>query len=233
MSEPVENPQEALLDAALAHVPFDGWSDATMKAALVDASIDSALARVFYPRGAVDLALAFHRRGDAEMVRRLGDADLGDMRFRDRIAAAVRYRLEAVPDKEMVRRGTALFALPQHAPDGAKAIWDTADLIWRTLGDSSDDINWYTKRATLSGVYGATVLYWLGDDSADCERTWAFLDRRIDNVMQFEKVKAQFRENEFLKTLFAGPNRALGRVKAPSHPHRTDLPGSNMGERQE
>ncbi|MEL7126527.1 MAG: COQ9 family protein [Pseudomonadota bacterium] len=222
MSQTPKQITEQLLDAALMHVPFDGWSETTFRAAAADAGIDRAMARAVCPRGAVDLALAYHARGDAAMVARLKSDDLPE-RFRDKIAAAVRFRLEAVEDKEAVRRGTTLFALPMHAADGAKAIWGTADHIWSALGDTSDDINWYTKRATLSGVYSATVLYWLGDDSIDNQATWEFLDRRIDGVMQIEKVKAQVRDSKVLSSLLAGPNWILGQVKAPQQ--RNDMPG--------
>ena len=206
--------KEALLQAALSHVAFDGWTDATFQAAVRD--VAPAVARAVCPRGAVDLALAYHAAGDQAMVARLQSEDLSALRFRDRIAAAVRYRLETVGDKEAVRRGTTLFALPTHAADGAKAIWGTADAIWTALGDTSDDVNWYTKRATLSGVYSATVLYWLGDDSTDHQATWAFLDRRIDNVMQIEKLKSQVRENPVLSRLMAGPNKLMEAIKRPS-----------------
>lgn len=221
-----ESQKDKLLDAALAHVAFDGWSDATLRAALRDAGMDAALGRVLFPRGAVDLALAFHQRGDREMLRRIRRSDMSGLRFRDRIAAAVRHRIEAIEDREAVRRGSTLFALPLYAPDGAKAIWGTADKIWEALGDTSDDINWYTKRATLSGVYGATVLFWLGDQSEDNAATWAFLDRRIDDVMQVEKIKAQVRDNPVLSRLLAGPNWVLGKVKAPHRAPEVNLPGS-------
>jgi ubiquinone biosynthesis protein COQ9 len=145
------------------------------------------------------------------------------MRFRDRITQAVRWRLEGA-DREAVRRGTTLFALPMHAADGAKAIWGTADAIWSALGDTSQDINWYTKRATLSAVYGATVLYWLGDDSLGAQATWEFLDRRIEDVMRIEKAKASLRENPLGKALLAGPMKLMERVKAPTLPD--DLPGN-------
>lgn len=176
-----------------------------------------------YPRGAVDMALAFHRQGDAEMVARLKAADLGEMRFRDRIAAGVRMRLE-LADREVVRRGMTLFALPQHASDGAAALWGTSDLIWTTLGDSSRDVNWYTKRATLSAVYSSTVLYWLGDDSEGHAATWAFLDRRIDNVMSFEKFKAKARDSKLARAFMAGPGKILETIKAPGSP-RPNYPG--------
>lgn len=217
--------KQQLLDAAIDHVPFDGWSEATFQAAVRDTGIDSTMAAAVCPRGAVDLAIAYHLRGDALMLERLGDTDLGDLRFRDRIATAVRYRMEAISDKEAVRRGTTLFALPTHAGDGAKLIWGTCDAIWTALGDTSDDVNWYTKRMTLGGVYSATVLYWLGDNSEGHAATWAFLDRRIENVMQIEKLKAQVRESPTLSKLMAGPNWMLGRIKAPQQRPDADLPG--------
>ncbi|NSX53717.1 COQ9 family protein [Parasulfitobacter algicola] len=226
---PYDKVKNQLLDAALLHVPFDGWSEATFMAAIAESGIETGLARSICPRGAVDLAIEFHHRGDAAMVARLKSAKLGELRFRDKIATAVQYRIEVIEDKEAVRRGTALFALPQHATDGAKLIWGTCDLIWDTLGDTSDDINWYTKRATLSGVYGSTILYWLGDDSVGNQATWDFLNRRIDNVMQFEKIKAQVNDNPILKQVFAGPNWVLSKVKAPSRMPRVDLPGSWNG----
>ncbi|MDQ2089817.1 COQ9 family protein [Marimonas arenosa] len=216
--------KEKLLDAALSHVPFDGWSDETFNAAIRDTGLAPGLARGLCPRGAVDLAIAYHKRGDRQMVERLAQTDLSALRFRDRIATAVRFRLEAVEDREIVRRGMTLFALPQYGPDGARLLWETADLIWRALGDGSDDINWYTKRATLSGVYSATVLYWLGDDSEDHAATWDFLDRRIGDVMKFEQFKANMRANPGLMRLLKGPLDVLGRIRAPK-PH-DDMPGS-------
>ncbi len=225
MTNPYEDAKDKLLDAALVHVAFDGWSEATFRAAISDSGLDDALARSICPRGAVDLALANHARGDKAMLERLKTTDLTALKFREKVALAVRFRLEAADDKEAVRRGTTLFALPQHAGDGAKAIWGTADIIWDALGDPSDDYNWYTKRATLSGVYSATVLYWLGDDSLDHQATWDFLDRRIENVMQIEKLKAQVNDNPLLKPLMAGPNWLLSQIKPPSRMPRVDLPG--------
>ena len=219
------SPKEKLLQAALMHVPFDGWSPATFDAAVADSGVERAVADSVCPRGAVDLAIAYHNQGDAEMVRRMQETDLGAMRYSERVAAAVRFRLEAVEDKELVRRGTTLFALPMYAGDGARAIWGAADAIWTALGDTSEDVNWYTKRATLSGVYSATVLYWLGDSSQDHADTWAFLDRRIENVMQIEKLKAQVNNNPVLGKLMAGPNWLLSRVKAPNPLPQSDFPG--------
>jgi len=155
------------------------------------------------------------------MLARLKQAELGEMRYSARVAAAVRYRLEAVDDKELVRRGTTLFALPAYAPDGARLIWETCDAIWTALGDTSDDLNWYTKRATLSGVYGATVLYWLGDESEGHAATWAFLERRIEDVMRIEKAKAVLGQNKLFGDLLG---RVTEAVRAPEP--ATDMPGT-------
>jgi len=218
-----------LLAAIKPHVPFDGWSERAFRAAIVDSGVEPAVARGVCPRGAVDLAAAFHREGDVAMLRRLQEAELGHMRLREKVAAAVRFRLEAVEDRELVRRASSLFALPPYAAEGARLVWGTADAIWTALGDRSDDVNWYTKRATLSGVYSATVLYWLGDDSEGAARSWAFLDRRVDDVMRFEKLKAQVNDNPVLRPLLYLPNRALGMIRAPSAASRSDLPGSLSG----
>ncbi len=214
-----------LLDAILPHVAFDGWSPTAFEAAIEDAGITRAVAQASCPRGAVDLAVAFHERGDAQMVAALKAADLGAMRFRDKVAHAIRLRLAAVDDKEAVRRGTTLFALPHMVPLGTRLIWGTADQIWTALGDTSTDANWYTKRLTLSGVYASVVLYWLGDDSLDGQATNAFIDRRIEDVMQFEKVKARVNDNALLKPITRPLGRLMSAIKAPAATPPTDLPG--------
>ncbi len=216
---------EALLDAISIHVAFDGWSKDSFEAAVMDAGVDMADALAACPRGAYDLAIAYHKRGDQMMLARFKTEDLSDLRYSEKIAALVRFRIEAVGDKEAVRKASALFALPANAGDGAKLIWNTCDLIWNALGDTSDDVNWYTKRATLSGVYGSCVLFWLGDDSEGNADTWAFLDRRIENVMQIEKIKAGVRKNPLLTGLFAAPNWFLSQIKAPSSQRMQDVPG--------
>ncbi len=222
----MERVKSQILQAALPHVTFDGWSDVSLAAAIADSGAEPGLARALFPRGGVDLAVAYHRMGDAAMTEALAGRDLAALRFRDGIALAIRLRLEAA-DKELVRRGSALFSLPQHMMEGAGLIWATADAIWTALGDPSRDLNWYSKRASLSAVYGATVLYWLGDTSEGDEATWAFLDRRIENVMQFEKAKAGMRQNRGLQALFKGPMKILERISAPHG--AADLPGKMKG----
>jgi ubiquinone biosynthesis protein COQ9 len=218
----MEQAKDRILDASLAHAPFDGWSAVTFQAALADSGVAAGLGDALFPRGGIDLAVAYHQRGDAAMRTAYDAIDKASLRIRDRIALAVRLRLEAA-DKELVRRGSALFGLPSHVLEGSRLIWGSADAIWAALGDTSRDLNWYSKRATLSAVYAATVLFWLGDTSEGDADTWAFLDRRIDNVMQIEKAKAGLRENPLGKALMRGPLKILERVHAPEPRH--DLPG--------
>lgn len=219
----METARDRLLEAALPHVPFDGWSQATLAAAIADSGLAPGLAAGLFPRGGIDLAVAYHRRGDRLMAGALAARnDLATLKIRERIALAIRLRLSGA-EREAVRRGAALFALPAHAAEGAGLIWGTADAIWTALGDPSRDINWYSKRATLSAVYGATVLYWLGDESADHAATWDFLDRRIGDVMSFEKTKAEWRESRLGKALMEGPLKLLERIHAPQG--KGDLPG--------
>ena len=217
--------RQKLLEAALPEVLFDGWGEPVFKAAIASSGIDPHLAHLACPRGSVDLAVAYHRAGDATMIAAVEAADLSAMRYRDKVAFCVRARLETA-DKDVVRRGVAFFALPQNAGEGTAAIWGTADAIWSALGDTSEDVNWYTKRTILSAVYSATVLFWLGDTSEGDKDTWAFLDRRIENVMQFEKLKAQANKVPFVKAFMNGPGRVLDRVRKPSATPPSDLPGS-------
>lgn len=216
----------AVLAAAMGHVAFDGWSAATLNAAITESGVAPALGRALFPRGGVDLAHAYHVAGDARMTEAMAARDLGGLRYRERVALAIRLRLETA-NVEAVRHGSALFALPHHAGEGAGLIWGTADAIWNALGDTSRDVNWYSKRATLSAVYGACALYWLSDTSGDKAETWAFVDRRIDNVMQFEKLKADFRNNPLGRAFMNGPMKILERISAPQG--RDDLPGQMKG----
>lgn len=222
---------QGLLDAVLPHVAFDGWSEAALGAGAADLGADDQTIKALCPRGAIDLAVAYHKRGDDQMAAAMAEADLAAMRYSERVAFALRQRL-AHADREAVRRGTALFSLPLHAAEGAALIWGTADRIWNELGDTSRDVNWYSKRAILSAVYSSVVLFWLGDESGGDE-TDAFIDRRIGNVMQFEKTKAQLRESKTFGPLMRGIGQALSGIRAPHLEPASDLPGYWAPEGQE
>lgn len=213
-----------IVAAALPHVAFDGWSDATLRAAAAEVGMPLQSARALFARGGIDLAVAAHRIGDEDMRRRLAAADLAGLRFRDRIALALNLRIAAAADRESVRRASALFALPHLLPTGAALVWGTADAIWTALGDTSRDGNWYTKRATLAAVWTATVLYWLGDTSAGGTATRDFIDRRIAEVMRFEATKARARDMAVLRPVTGALSRLMAGIAAPGR-GRDDLPG--------
>ena len=173
----------------------------------------------------MDLAFDLHKQGDADMHAAYHAHSPAPTSVREKIAAALWCRLAVNPDRELVQKATQLFALPQHAGTGAQLVWGTCDAIWDMVGDTSDDVNWYTKRATLAGVYASTVLYWLGDDSPDYTKTRDFIDRRIANVMQIEKAKSALRDNPVTGAFMAGPMAALlGRIRKPAE-MPSDLPG--------
>ena len=214
---------DALLDAMLPHVAFDGWSPVALAVAVDELGLSEAEAKALAPRGAIDLAVAYHRRGDLAMLERLESSDLDDMRFRDKVATALRFRVEAMDDREAVRRASTLFSLPVNAAEGARLVWETADHVRKALGDTSEDGNWYSKRATLSAVWASVVLYWLGDDSPGFQKTYEFIDRRIENVMQVEKMKGQLRANPLTKPLMDLQASFFSRMHPPKASE--DVPG--------
>ncbi len=185
----------AILDAALKQVPFDGFTAHVLEAAGAEAGADAqSLARLF-PDGPLSLVEAFSDWADGEMTARLAKAKLDEKKIRTRITLAVQTRLEILrPRKEAARRAAAFLTLPPHAPLGTKLLYRTVDAMWRAAGDTSTDFNFYTKRAILAGVYSTTVMRWFTDDSEDEQATNEFLARRIENVMQFEKLKAQVKD---------------------------------------
>ncbi|MEM9782470.1 MAG: COQ9 family protein [Pseudomonadota bacterium] len=215
-ADPVADARVKLVEAAVPNVVFDGWSSETLERAIEDTGIDRQLAAMAFPRGGVDMALAFHALMDERLKEDLAGRDLSTMKIRERVTFCVRRRLELIDDeRDAVRRGATLLSLPIYARDSAAAIWSTADIIWTACGDTADDYNWYTKRAILSSVYSATLLYWLGDTSEGSANTWAFLDRRIENVMQVERMKAAVNANPLTRMAFAPLNRALSMVRPP------------------
>jgi ubiquinone biosynthesis protein COQ9 len=185
----------AVLAAALPHAAFDGFTDAVLEKAAAEADVSKAdLARLF-EGGPLSLIEYYSHWADAQMEAALAGMDLGAMKIRARIAAAVMARLHALkPHKEAARRAAAMLSLPMHAALGAKLAWRTVDAMWRAAGDTSTDFNFYTKRGILAGVYGSTAMRWFNDDSADEAATHEFLAARIENVMQFEKFKAKAKE---------------------------------------
>lgn len=195
--------REALLARALVHVPFDGWTETSLRAAAADLNYDWSMARRVFPRGVRDLIGFFDVDVDRRMVAAFDDMDLESLRIRERIVATVRKRLEiCMPHREACGRLIAYYALPGNAVAGLRVMYRSVDLMWRAAGDTATDFNFYSKRGLLAGVYSSTILFWLYDRSEDCADSWAFLDRRIANVMEIQKTRGRLEQGV----------EALGRV---------------------
>lgn len=187
-----EEQRDRLLEAALVHVPFDGWSRRSLLAGARDLELEAGLARRLFPRGGDDLLAQLERWADRRMLARFGPEDLAAMRMRERIAALVRARLEALaPHREAMRRAVAARLLPGNAMAGCASLWRTVDLMWSLAGDQAEDYSYYTKRSLLAGVWTSTFLFWLEDRSDGFRDSWAFLDRRIGDVMQIGAMRAR------------------------------------------
>jgi len=202
--------RDALIMAALPQVPFDGWSAKSLRAAGESAGLGADAARRLFPNGPKDAVAHFMDLADRLMLQDLAAVDLASMKVRARITLGVRTRLERwTPHREAVRRALALTPLPTFTGGSFRGWYNTVDAIWRAAGDTATDFNFYTKRGLLAAVYGSTVLFWLDDRSENCAATWAFLDRRIADVMQFPQWKA--RVTSRLKAL-PDPRRFLERL---------------------
>lgn len=195
MSDALTALRDEILLAALPHVPFDGWTGRAMAAGARDLGRDVADADRAFPYGAVDMISHYSDLADRRMVAEMERRGVAQMKVRERIAAAIRIRLEdAAPHKDALRRALTVLALPTNAPAALRSLYRTVDAIWRAAGDTATDWNFYTKRGLLAGVFSSTVLCWLDDTSEDHTETWAFLDRRIEDVMRVPKVTARLRD---------------------------------------
>jgi ubiquinone biosynthesis protein COQ9 len=202
-----------LVEAMLPHVPFDGWSRAAAERACEDLGVPPERSRIVFPGGAGDMVAAYTELADRRMLEGLAGVDLGALKIRNRIRLLVRTRLEqAAPHREAVRRTLAVLAMPQNLGLSTRLLWRSADTMWRAAGDTATDFNHYTKRLLLGGVYSSTLLVWLDDKSEGFAETWAFLDRRIENVMRIEKAKARFAGGGERRPSLT---RFLGRLRYP------------------
>lgn len=217
-----ELPADPTLDEIRAHLAplipanaaFDGWTPETVTLAAEQAGVDPDVARLALKGGAVAMIDAWFRSVDYAMAARLPVEQLAAMKIRERITALVWGRMEILaPNREALRRALAILAMPQNAPAAACMGWRAVDLMWRLAGDKATDFNHYTKRLTLGAVYGSTVLALLDDATPDLSDTRAFLERRIENVMQFERIKSDWKaRSEHRPSL----SRFIGRLRYPA-----------------
>ena len=211
--DPTLDEMRAALGAAIPlQAMFDGWGDAALAAAAASLGLDPGHARLAFPDGTVGMIDAWYASIDTRLAAAFPPERIAAMKMRDRIGALILARLDLVrPTKQAAR--TALALLARHPVQAGKLGWRAADTMWRIAGDTATDLNHYTKRLTLSAVYGSTMLVWLDDESEGEADTRGFLDRRLADVMRIEKLKAQFKpdpERQFSVT------RLLGRLRYPA-----------------
>ena len=197
-----------------AHAAFDGWGEAALAMAAGELGVPADRARLAFPGGAAEMIDAWFDWIDKAMLEAFPPEKIAEMKIRDRIRNLLLFRLQLLaPHREALRRALASLALPRNAPRGAALAWRSADRIWRLAGDVATDFNHYSKRAILIGVYASTTMIFLDDASEDLAGTKAFLDRRIEDVMRFEKAKAGWKGS-------ASPHfslsRFLGRLRYPA-----------------
>jgi ubiquinone biosynthesis protein COQ9 len=189
-NDPYTEEKARILDAALIEADFDGWSLETLRRAADKAGLGREAQRLAFPRGVMDLVAYYSQRMDDAMEVALASRDLSSLKVREKIALAVRLRIEALGvHKPAAQRALQFLTLPPFAGEGIKNLYRTVDRIWRAAGDTSSDFNFYTKRVLLAGVYAATLAKWLEDESEGSQASWAFLARRIEDVMRIEKAK--------------------------------------------
>ena len=217
-----ELPVDPTLDEVRAHLApllpanaaFDGWTPEAVRLAAEQAAIDPDVARLAFKGGAVAMIDAWFKSVDHAVAARLPAETLAGMKIRERITELVWARLQVVaPDREALRRALAVLALPQNGLAAARMGWRAVDLMWRLAGDTATDFNHYSKRMTLGAVYASTVLALLDDETAEFTDTRAFLERRIDNVMQFERLKADIKGSG---THRPSLSRFVGRLRYPA-----------------
>jgi ubiquinone biosynthesis protein COQ9 len=208
---PLEKLRRQLALAVGENAVFDGWTRAAVDSAAQQLGVDPVQARLAMPKTQTGMTDLYIQEVDRALEAFFTPERLADLKIRDKIRSLVWKRLEIMgPAREAVRRALAILAMPQNIPLALRISWRSADLMWRIAGDTSTDFNHYTKRMTLGAVYGSTLLVWLDDQSEGWMDTAAVLDRRIDDVMKFEKWKAQWRGSEHLSL-----SRFLGRLRYP------------------
>lgn len=212
-STPLEKIRARLALGVGENAVFDGWTAQAVDSAAAQLAIDPAQARLAFPKAKVDMIEAYIAAVDAAMAAAFPPDKIAAMKVRDRIRSQLWFRLETMaPAREALRSGLAILAMPQNAPRALAIGWRSADLMWRTAGDTASDFNHYTKRLTLGAVYGSTLVAWLDDQSEGFADTAAFLDRRLGEVMRFEKWKAQWSGENLRRPSLS---RFLGRLRYP------------------
>jgi ubiquinone biosynthesis protein COQ9 len=204
----------ALAPAVAEAVAFDGWTELAVTNAAEFEGADPEVARFAFKGGAMAMIAAWIASIDRAMAAALPAETLAGLKIRERIRTLVQFRLDALAGKEeALRRALAIMAMPHNAVASLRLGWSSADAMWRLAGDTATDYNHYTKRMTLGALYASTLAVFAHDDSEGHAETRAFLERRIEDVMRFEKAKAQLLRPDAERFSLA---RFLGRLRYPA-----------------
>ncbi len=201
----------ALAPIIARNAAFDGWSKAAVEMAASQAGVDPVIAALAFDGGAMAMIDAWFAHIDTEMIAACPSETLDAMKIRQKITSLVEARLAAMEaDRESLRRALSILAMPQNMARAAQLGWRAADHMWRAAGDTSVDYNYYTKRSILAGISAASLLVFVNDKSDNHAETSAFLARRIEGIMRFEKAKARFTRNAERRPSLA---RFVGRLR--------------------
>jgi ubiquinone biosynthesis protein COQ9 len=204
-----ETTEQALLDEALRLAPVHGWTRRTATLAGKAVDMSQGETELLIPHGPADLAALLSRRHDARALATLAEVNASNLKIRERIRRAVEARLDAsAADEPATRRWMGFLALPQNLALGGSLAWESADALWRWAGDTATDENHYTKRTLLAGILTGAMAVRMASGRKEALE---FVDRRIENVMSFEKWKAttKFRPSQWL----SGVAEHLGKTR--------------------
>ncbi|RXM95569.1 DNA-directed RNA polymerase II subunit RPB3 [Acipenser ruthenus] len=196
--ETEEQLQIRILTAALEFVPKHGWSVEAIAEGAQTLGLSPAAAGIF-SNGTGDLILHFIAQCNSNLSEKLAEqhklVQLGqtepkktDEFLRDAVEARLRM---LIPYIEIWPQAMSILLLPHNIPESLKHLSILVDDIWYYAGDRSSDLNWYTRRAALTGIYNTTELVMLQDSSPDFEETWKFLENRVKDVMNMANTAKQ------------------------------------------
>ncbi|MFL2790583.1 MAG: COQ9 family protein [Paracoccaceae bacterium] len=187
--------KEKVIKFAAEIATFDGWTDKTLFAAAKKLDISPKEAKLLFPRVGIDLARFYHQYQDRVFFKEFLQVDISNLSHFEKVELAIKMRFQAMAkNKEVLRKGMAIFVMPMHQIEGINLLWSTCDTIWFNIKDKSDGFTWYSKRVTLVSVYLSALLFFLGDQSIQSRETELFITRRLEDVKKFGMLKVDIGE---------------------------------------
>tara|TARA_B100001057_G_scaffold258333_1_gene258465 strand:+ start:28 stop:630 length:603 start_codon:yes stop_codon:yes gene_type:complete len=187
-----EKIKKLILKNSLKNVVFDGWTDEMFEIAVEESNINYLEAKKIFPRKAIDVAIYFHSEDDIKL-NCISEDEFSNLKVRTKIIELIFKRIMiANQNKEAVKRSLALFSLPFFVIDSKKMIYNTSNTIWNIVEDSNKSFSYYSKRISLMYIYSTSLLYWISDETKDCEDTYSFIERSIEKFLKLEEFKRNF-----------------------------------------